>query len=133
MNNMKSINLKKLPFLIKAGFFISNIGYIIHNYGFKEAVSKIWQLIKTSSFKWCYKHSKLFRKRVFKNLSKHFTDPFCVYLMVQLASGNIYDLDDYVSEDCVNQYISENNVSKEDAIKIKSKLQEFKNFNEAQS
>lgn len=95
-------------------------------YGFTHTIRTAYSLIKLDIFRYCYTHWKWFRKRAMKKFRKSMRDPFMVFSFDQLLMGGTIDYENEQERDqCIEQYVKENDLSEEDAAKLKSSIDDL--------
>lgn len=101
--------------------YTGNIEY--NNISFTNTIKTIANVTKIQIFMYCYTHWKWFHKIVIKKFVKTNKDPFIAFTFDQLMRGTCIDYENKQQRDeSVDQYIKDNNLSKEDAKKIKDSI-----------
>ena len=73
---------------------------------------------------YCYTHWKWFQRMVVKKFIRTNNDPFVGFMFDQLMRGTCIDYENKQQrEESINQYAKDNNLSKEDTIKIKNSIE----------
>lgn len=117
---------KKQPLLVRVGLQISLIGRMLHDDGFKAVIRHIFYNFVISIFKFGYKHSKRFRKRILKKLKASGASPLFILSMIYFLTHDSLDFEKIISEEYIEQYIKLSELQEEDVEALRKDIAEFK-------